>query len=477
MSFVRWSLKRAALLAAFALAAAVPAAAQGWIDPIPGRIAPDWGVVKLRTEVHVRVLDRVAEIEVEEWFENRGGGLGEGDYVYPLPGEAVFSNFSLYQGDEELRGETMDADRARAIYEEIVRQQRDPALIELIGHGMVRARVFPFQPGETRRITMRYTQVLDRAGDALLFRYAAGSATGGNIVRPEPMPRPMNDVRPGIRRGPSNVPLTFELTAEDGTRFRDPFSPTHELEVRRTGGRLSVRPESSLAATSTLFLPLARGLVGMSLVIAPPEPGEDGYFMLTLSPGQARAEDATPRDIVAVVDVSRLDVRREDASRRRTRSGSCCRRSAPRDRFHLVAFSNRVTTYRTDWTQANAAELGEARRWVDGLVRVGRHQHLGRARGSVPPRLAGQSSAHRRLHDRRPAHRSSETNPESASRRARSATAARARVFAFGVGFDVNTYLLDRLSDAGRGATEYVTPDQDVEEAVARLAAKVQHPC
>ena len=129
-------------------------------------------MVKLRTEVHVRVLDRVAEIEVEEWFENRGGGLGEGDYVYPLPGEAVFSNFSLYQGDEELRGETMDAERARAIYEEIVRQQRDPALIELIGHGMVRARVFPFQPGETRRITMRYTQVLDRAGDALLFRNA-----------------------------------------------------------------------------------------------------------------------------------------------------------------------------------------------------------------------------------------------------------------------------------------------------------------
>jgi Ca-activated chloride channel family protein len=49
-------------------------------------------------------------------------------------------------------------------------------------------------------------------------------------------------------------------------------------------------------------------------------------------------------------------------------------------------------------------------------------------------------------------------------------------VFAFGVGYDVNTFLLDRLSDAGRGATQYVRPGEDVEEAVGLLVAKVQHP-
>jgi hypothetical protein len=84
-----------------------PLAAQGWIEPLPDR--PPTGVVKLRSSVSVSVSGRIALVEVEEWFENRGGGLGEGDYIYPLPGEAVFSNFSLFQGDEELRGETMDA--------------------------------------------------------------------------------------------------------------------------------------------------------------------------------------------------------------------------------------------------------------------------------------------------------------------------------------------------------------------------------
>ena len=145
---------RKLLGALVALVFAAPLHAQGWIEPLPGR--PDPGVVKVRTNVIVRVIDRVASVEVEEWFRNDGrAGLGEGDYLYPLPGEAVFGNFSLFQGDVELRGETMAAERARAIYEEIVRRKKDPALIELVGHGLVRARVFPINPGETRRITMR----------------------------------------------------------------------------------------------------------------------------------------------------------------------------------------------------------------------------------------------------------------------------------------------------------------------------------
>jgi Ca-activated chloride channel family protein len=49
-------------------------------------------------------------------------------------------------------------------------------------------------------------------------------------------------------------------------------------------------------------------------------------------------------------------------------------------------------------------------------------------------------------------------------------------VFAFGVGYDVNTYLLDRLASAGRGSTQYVSPEQDVEQVVGALSAKIRHP-
>ena len=134
------------LLAAVSLTA--PASSQGWIEPI--RPVPGGGVDKVRSAVQVSVRGRVAQVTVEEWFRNSGAVMNEGSYLYPLPGEAVFANFSLWQGDQELRGEAMDANQARAIYEAIVRQRKDPALIELAGHGMIRARVFPINPGETR---------------------------------------------------------------------------------------------------------------------------------------------------------------------------------------------------------------------------------------------------------------------------------------------------------------------------------------
>src|SRR5438094_9172151 len=145
--------------------------AQGWIDPVrPVPQVPNGPIERLRSAVQVSISGRVARVTVEEWFRNNGPTLNEGMYHFPLPGEAVFSSYSLWQGDQELRGEAMDATQARAIYEAIVRRKRDPALIELAGQGLIRARVFPIGPGETRKITLKYTQLLDRAGDALRFR-------------------------------------------------------------------------------------------------------------------------------------------------------------------------------------------------------------------------------------------------------------------------------------------------------------------
>jgi Ca-activated chloride channel homolog len=466
----------AVLAAAASLAgAAAPAAAQGWIDP-PAR-ATDWGIVKLRSDVMVRVAGRVAEVEVEEWFENRGPAVGEGVYLYPLAGEAVFANFSLYQGDQELRGETLDADRARAIYEEIVRNRRDPALIELVGHGLIRARVFPIEPGERRRITLRYTQVLDRAGDAVQFRYLAGGASRGRTpVRPARPPgvRPWPPMIPGAGREPASqadgAPLAFTLVADAGT-YGQPFSPTHTLRVERRGSELRVRPEADLHGDFSVFLPLARPVVGMTLATHRPSQ-EPGYFMLTLSPGAVRAA-ATPRDVIAVVDVSG-SMAGEKMEQTRQALHQLLGSLGRDDRFRLISFSTAVGTSADGWSRTGAGDQAAARRWIDGL----------RAQGGT--NIAGALEEAFRLpspDDRLPIvlfltdglPTVGERAPERIAAMAEAAR-GRARVFAVGVGYDVNTYLLDRLSAAGRGSTAYVQPGQDVEVAVGTIVARITHP-
>ncbi len=436
-----------------------PVLAQGWIEPtIPWR--PDFGIVKLRTEVKVMVSGRVAQVEVDEWFQNRGSELGEGDYLYPLPGEAVFSDFSLFAGDEELLGETMDAGAARRIYEEIVRKRKDPALIELVGHGLLRARIFPIAPGETRRVTLRYTQLLERAGEALQFRYAAGGV---------PQASGSADSRGPI--APLEVPVSFQLVADSGAMFGKPFSPTHELQAERRDGQLVVRLGSQFTGDFTLFLPLVERAVGMTLAAHRTE-GERGYFMLTLSPESTTAR-VVPRDLVAVLDVSgsMSGAKIEQAQRALRQLLRTLRQS---DRFRLITFSSEAASYRPEWTRALPSEIEEAQRWIES-IEVGGGTNIEAALNEA---LRYPAERNRLplivfITDGLPS--VGERDPERLASRAESARGA-ARIFTFGVGYDVNVYLLDRLAAGGRGSAQYLRPGENVEAAVGQLASKIAHP-
>lgn len=449
---------------AILLAAALPAAAagQGWIEPIT-TVGDPFAVAKVRSEVRVRLDGRVAQVEVTEWFRNRGGRVAEGHYLYPLPGEAVFQGFSLFQGDAELRGEIMDAAQARAIYEEIVRRRADPALIELAGQGLLRARVFPIEAGDERKVTLRYTQVLGRAGSALQLLYAGG--VRGGVARPR-------DDRPGAPGGTHPpVETSFEVTAENGDLYLEPFSPTHALDVTRSAGRLTVRVDGEMNGRLALFFPLAGEALGLSLATHRPV-GDDGYFMLTLSPGRDTGR-GEPRDVTVVLDVSG-SMSGEKIAQAKAALRELLGTLGAEDRFRLVAFSNEVRPQAEGWTAARGAGLERARAWVDALVADG-GTNIG---GALDEAFRLESPQGRLplvlfLTDGLPS--VGEQSPERLADRAE-ARAGRARVFAFGVGHDVNTHLLDRLGEAGRGSTEYVQPGENVERAISLLAAKVRHP-
>lgn len=453
----RWARTGALALLAMGVVA-TGGEAQGWIEPGVDRTG--FAVDKVRSEVTVRVMGRVAEIEVSEWFLNDGPRLAEGDYLYPLAGEAVFEGFSLYQGETELRGEIMDADRAREIYESIVRRRADPALIELAGQGLVRARVFPIQPGETRKVSLRYTQVLERAGNALQLQYAGGIRGGAQATA--------GDVRRAV---PEQVETTFRVTVEECDGFLDPFSPTHALSFERAGERMVVSVDDEIVGRLSIFLPLAGDAVGMSVATHRPI-DEDGYFMLTVSPGREQGE-VQPRDLTVVMDVSG-SMSGEKIEQARDALHGLLATLSPNDRFRLLSFSSAVRAHDRGWTEARPRNLDDARVWVDRLRADGGTN----IEGALNEAFRLESPEDRLpmvvfLTDGLPS--VGVESPEELARIAE-ARSGRARVFAFGVGYDVNTQLLDRIGSAGRGDTDYVAPGENVERALGLLATKIRYP-
>ena len=455
--------RRLALAAAIA-ALTVPAArslrAQGWIQPPIARIGPS-PIVRVSSNVRTRIEGRVARVEVEEQFRNAGAGLAEGTYLYPMPGEAVFTDFSLWMGETQVRGEMMNADQARGIYEEIVRRVRDPALLTLEGHGMIRARVFPIPPGETRRVVLRYTQVLGRAGDALRLRYTIGDRefTGGRGYLDQPGTVPADAFR-------------YTVTAPDADAYGTPYSPTHTVTSRRSGGDLEITLDPNASGDVEIFIPLRRGLVGTSVVTTSPA-GEDGYYMLLIAPPASTDAAVVPRDLAFVLDVSgSMSGEKIEQAKAALRQALATLGRA--DRFKLVAFSTRVVPFRDDYVAATPENVRAAREFLDRLVADGGTNIAG-----ALDAVLGASAAAERLPvvvfvtDGNP------TVGEQAPDRIASDAAARigrARIFTVGVGFDVNTYLLDRLAAEGHGSAEYVAPSANIETAMGELLGKIQHP-
>ena len=450
-----------------------PTFAQGWIVPRPcgfgivpveGRpaVAPAvrdcrQNIVRTRSDVRVELADRVLRYEVEERFVNRGGMIGEADYLFPLPANAAFQDLKLSINGDLVSGETMNAAQARGIYESIVRAQRDPALVEWMGHGLLRARIFPINPGEEKRIVVRFQSVASREGDALRIDYFRGGAPGTTNVRDD---------------GTSSFALSFRATADLGT----PYSPTHQLDVHNNANRVEVAVRGD-AKDVTLLVPARRPATAAISALAYAPGNEDGFALITVTPPAAPREEAIPRDITLVLDVSgSMAGRKIEQARAAGRQLLATLR--PTDRFRLIDFSSDVRTFQNEFTSATDANIRQASHYLDALDASGGTNIEGALREAVRPAVAeGHLPIILFLTDGEPT--VGETQPD---RLAAIATDANARaretrrIFTFGLGSDVNVSLLETLALEGRGTSQFVRPDESVERTVGIVASRLVGP-
>jgi Ca-activated chloride channel family protein len=179
------------------------------------------------------------------------------------------------------------------------------------------------------------------------------------------------------------------------------------------------------------------------------------------------------RDVVAVIDVSG-SMSGEKIEQAKNALIQLLGSMREGDRFRLVAFSGGVRRYAQGWTSATADGRRDATTWIRSLQSEGGTNIAGalaeaftespaeQSLGVVVFLTDGQAST-------------GETDPERIVERAEQGR-GRFRVFAFGVGDDVNTFLLDRLTERARGTTEYVRPGENIERAIGSLSTKIASP-
>jgi Ca-activated chloride channel homolog len=445
-------------------------------------------VVRTRSDVRVELRDRVLRYEVEERFVNRGGMIGEADYVFPLPKGAAFRDLKLSIDGQMVAGETMGAAEARRIYEDIVRRQKDPALVEWMGHGMLRTRIFPIQPGEERRVVVRYESVAEREGDAVRVDYFKGSRVSALGPR-----QGIEERREPITDGRERT--TFNLTYRAGGELGEAYSPTHELDIERDDAvrRIAIRGGGP---DITVLVSLRRSMAASVAVLTNAGRDEPGYALITVTPPSELAATRLPRDVTFVIDVSgSMSGRKLEQAKAAGRQ--LLRTLTDRDRFRVIDFSTDVRSFRDEFVFATEANTRAAVRYLDELDATGStnisgalEAALGSRRSGLGRDSDGRDSDGRDSDGRAPRAESrvplvifmtdgaatvGERDPAVIAQRA-ARLRDNARVFSVGMGADVNVSLIEQLALEGRGTAQFVRPDENVERFVELLATRLRAP-
>ena len=401
--------------------------------------------------VDIEIDNQLARIRVEQTLYNPNDRVIEGSYLFPIPKGAAVSELTLCSEGKCIEGELLEAEEARRIYHDIVRKTRDPALLEYVGDKAFRVRLFPIPAKGERRIKLSYQQLLERSGNLV------------ELVHP-------------LIKTESIKQFAINVAIREDEPIGNIYSPSHKISIQKisdTEARISfeatdLKPDQDFV----LYYSLTQRDLGVDLLTYR-EKGEDGYFALLISPA-LEEQEILPKDIVFVFDISgSMDGKKIEQAKESLKYAIGNLNEG--DRFGLVVFNDVVRDFREGLIPVQSPSLKAAHQFIDKLEASGSTDiNSALLRGleyfEAGPRLKLMVF----LTDGLPTF--GERDPAAIIRNVGEKNILGVRLFVFGVGYDVNTKLLDRLSRENGGFSTYIEPGESIEQKVSGFYDRVGSP-
>ncbi len=452
------------IVTALAAALVLPASASAQIvepEPIPPMpcVGCWWPVDQVAQldgiEADIEVIDGTTVARYHFDLSNpapkdHGGPGAEGRIVFPVPAGSSVTDLVLSGGPETLEGKLLDADDATRIYEDIVRRLIDPALLRSLEGDMYEVRAFPVPAGEERQVSFTVTTPLLAEAEQTLVE----------------VPWSRMSPRPGSAQVSVDVDVPWEV--------RSAIAPGFDLEQERVGeGELGLGWESSGDWTPDsnfrLYLSGGEGLIDTRL-LPYRERDDDGYFSLLFAP-VIELDESVARDVVVVLDRSG-SMEGDKMAQAISAAEYVLDNLGADDRFAVVDFSRYIRWFEDELRPASEAATGidyvrdlaaGGNTNIAGALERGMEYLDGERPGTVIFLTDGLATV-------------GIEEADGILEVAEQAAPERTQLFAFGVGYDVDTVLLDALASEFTGSSHYVTPEQRIDTEVARLWEKVSTP-
>lgn len=424
--------------------------------PVPSPPVSSYKIKEI--DVAARIRDQVGEVQVSQTFVNTGSVQVEAQFVFPLPHDAAIDRLTFLVDGKEYDGKLMKAAEARRIYEGYVRQNKDPALLEWVGWGMFQTSVFPIPAGAERKVTLKYSSLLKKNGGLTDFLHPLAMAK----YTSQPIEK-----------------LAIRVNIESNAEIKSVYSPTHTVDIKRPDSQHAIVSveQTNVIPTSDfrLMYDAVTGPLNASVISYRPDAGDDGYFLMLASPN-IKTESATrPAKTVIIV----LDRSGSMSGKKIEQAREACKfvvnNLREGDTFNIVAYDSSVESFKPELQKYDDATRKLALGFIEGIY-PGGSTNISGALDTALNMIQDPSrpSFVLFLTDGLPT--AGETNESKIVAGARAKNQHKARIVNFGVGYDVNSRLLDRIAVENSGQTEYVRPNEDIEGSVSRLYAKMSAP-
>lgn len=308
-------------------------------------------------KVSVEIRDQIARTTIEESFVNHTPARLEGVFHFPLPHDASISGFGMWIGNDLVEADVVEKQRAREIFEAILREKKDPGLLEWMGGNIFKARVFPIEGHSEKRIKIVYTQVLPLRANR--YRYSYGLRS--EMLRTKPLRE-----------------LSVSVTVNSALPLKGISCPTHTARTLQTEHSAQV-DFAAQEYTPTRDFELVCEVDGKQsdVVVIPHRRGSDGYFMIQLSPPGADGNwqreilpDGKPLNVVLLCDTSSS----MDGEKRKQQSefvGTVLTSLGDDDRFQLVCADVGTAWHSATPLSPSADNIAKARAFLDERLSLG----------------------------------------------------------------------------------------------------------
>ena len=426
--------------------------------------------------IEVQIRDQVATKTYNCTFKNPNPQaiVGGTCYMELEPGAQV-DNMSVLVDGKEMPAEILDVEKAREVFQDIVKNGGSPALLEYYGNQLIQTQVPRVAPNGTVTVKLTYTTVLN---------------SRGGLVRMQ-----MLNTNPKASMQPlKSASVSVSITSREP--IKNVYSPTHQLKfVEKEGCDVAVEWKQDNYMPRhpfVLYYQMADEPVGAT-VVAHRELDEEGAFMLMLSPtvgsgkGQVTADQILPKDVVFCVDTSGSMLQDGKMEQARAALKHCVETLRAGDRFNIVDFSTAARNFHENGlAEFNDESKAKALRYVEKLharggtaIMEALELSLKHLKTASQPDYGG-SPADGRVQmivfatDGLPT--IGEREPEAILKSIAEKNKQDVRIFVFGEGFDVNTKLLDFLALEHRGEADYILPEENISEKIGRFFDRVGSP-